>query len=85
MAEPVGYSCQNTDKTAADNSAVDNSAVAGNQVAVGNLAVADNSVAADNFAVADKIVSAALSEGIVRRWDKNQKYFLRDFRNVDKS
>lgn len=74
MAEPVGYSCQNTDKTAADNSAV-----------AGNLAVADNSVAADNFAVADKIVSAALSEGIVRRWDKNQKYFLRDFRNVDKS
>ncbi len=80
MAEPVGYSCQNTDKTAADNSAV-----ADNQVAVGNLAVADNSVAADNFAVADKIVSAALSEGIVRRWDKNQKHFLRDFRNVDKS
>lgn len=75
MAEPVGYSCQNTDKTAADNSAV-----ADNQVAVGNLAVADNSVAA-----ADKIVSAALSEGIVRRWDKNQKHFLRDFRNVDKS
>lgn len=74
MAEPVGYSCQNTDKTAADNSAV-----AGNQVAVGNLAVADNSVAAD------KIVSVALSEGIVRRWDKNQKHFLRDFRNVDKS
>lgn len=74
MAEPVGYSCQNTDKTAADNSAV-----ADNQVAVGNLAVADNSVAAD------KIVSAALSEGIVRRWDKNQKHFLRDFRNVDKS
>ncbi len=68
MAEPVGYSCQNTDKTAADNSAV-----ADNQVAVGNLAVAD------------KIVSAALSEGIVRRWDKNQKHFLRDFRNVDKS
>ena len=69
MAELVGYSCQNTDKTAADN-----------QVAVGNLAVADNSVAA-----ADKIVSAALSEGIVRRWDKNQKHFLWDFRNVDKS
>lgn len=74
MAEPVGYSCQNTDKAAADNSAV-----------AGNLAVADNSVAADNFAVADKIVSAVLSEGIVRRWDKNQKHFLWDFRNVDKS